>query len=71
MTSIILPPNMTITDRIILFDGVCKLCNAESNFIIKHDKKHLFKLVQRSIVIVYLVSMMIVRYRVRTMKLDI
>ncbi|MGK0248435.1 MAG: putative DCC family thiol-disulfide oxidoreductase YuxK [Oleispira sp.] len=44
MTAIILPPNITRTDRIILFDGVCKLCNAWSNFIIKHDKKHLFKL---------------------------
>jgi predicted DCC family thiol-disulfide oxidoreductase YuxK len=44
MTSIILPPNITCTDRVILFDGVCKLCNAWSNFIITHDKKHLFKL---------------------------
>jgi predicted DCC family thiol-disulfide oxidoreductase YuxK len=24
---------------IILFDGVCNLCNASVNFIIKHDKK--------------------------------
>jgi predicted DCC family thiol-disulfide oxidoreductase YuxK len=44
MTSTILPPNITRTDRVILFDGVCKLCNAWSKFIIKHDKKHLFKL---------------------------
>jgi predicted DCC family thiol-disulfide oxidoreductase YuxK len=44
MTSIILPPNITRLDCVILFDGVCKLCNAWSNFIIKHDKKHLFKL---------------------------
>jgi predicted DCC family thiol-disulfide oxidoreductase YuxK len=44
MTAIILPPNITRKDRVILFDGVCKLCNAWSNFIIKHDKKHLFKL---------------------------
>ena len=39
-----LPPNVQQGDRIILFDGVCKLCNACSNFIIKHDKKHHFKL---------------------------
>lgn len=44
MIAIILPPNITSKDRVILFDGVCKLCNAWSNFIIKHDKKHLFKL---------------------------
>lgn len=30
--------------RIILFDGVCKLCNAWSQFIIKYDKQHVFKL---------------------------
>ncbi|MGV8947003.1 MAG: thiol-disulfide oxidoreductase DCC family protein [Lutibacter sp.] len=27
---------------IILFDGVCNLCNASVNFIIKHDKKNQF-----------------------------
>ena len=30
--------------RIILFDGVCKLCNAWANFIITHDHKHLYQL---------------------------
>ncbi|MFT5208901.1 MAG: putative DCC family thiol-disulfide oxidoreductase YuxK [Flavobacterium sp.] len=39
-----LPPNVGVSDRIILFDGVCKLCNAWSNFIIKHDRQHLFTL---------------------------
>ena len=39
-----LPPNVKENDRIILFDGVCKLCNAWSNFIIKNDTKHHFKL---------------------------
>jgi predicted DCC family thiol-disulfide oxidoreductase YuxK len=39
-----LPPNINATDKIILFDGVCKLCNAWSNFIIQHDHKHAFKL---------------------------
>jgi predicted DCC family thiol-disulfide oxidoreductase YuxK len=27
---------------IILFDGVCNLCNSSVNFIIKHDKKNQF-----------------------------
>ncbi len=35
-----LPPNVSITDQVILFDGMCKLCNAWSNFIIKHDHEH-------------------------------
>lgn len=39
-----LPPYIQASDKVILFDGVCKLCNAWSNFIIKHDKKHYFKL---------------------------
>ncbi|MEN6670922.1 thiol-disulfide oxidoreductase DCC family protein [Psychrobacter sp. B38] len=39
-----LPPNVGSSDKVILFDGVCKLCNAWSNFIIKHDKQRLFKL---------------------------
>lgn len=28
---------------VILFDGVCNLCNASVQFIIKHDKKQLFR----------------------------
>ena len=28
---------------IILFDGVCNFCNAGANFIIKHDKKKVFR----------------------------
>lgn len=39
-----LPPNINALDRVILFDGVCKLCNAWCNFIIRHDKQQLFKL---------------------------
>ena len=38
------PPNLTSTDCVILFDGVCKLCNAWSKFIIRYDKKRIFKL---------------------------
>jgi predicted DCC family thiol-disulfide oxidoreductase YuxK len=44
MISTNLPPNVSMNDKIILFDGVCKLCNAWSNFIIKHDHQHVFKL---------------------------
>ena len=39
-----LPPNVKQNDRVILFDGVCKLCNAWSNFIIEKDKRRKFKL---------------------------
>ena len=28
---------------VILFDGVCNLCNASIQFVIKHDKKKLFR----------------------------
>jgi predicted DCC family thiol-disulfide oxidoreductase YuxK len=38
------PSNMQVNDRVILFDGVCKLCNAWSNFIIRHDGEYHFKL---------------------------
>jgi predicted DCC family thiol-disulfide oxidoreductase YuxK len=44
MSSTNLPPNVGTADKVILFDGVCKLCNAWSNFIIKHDHQHVFKL---------------------------
>ena len=37
-------PHMGLTDKTILFDGVCKLCNAWCNFIIRHDHSHQFKL---------------------------
>jgi predicted DCC family thiol-disulfide oxidoreductase YuxK len=33
-----------INQEIILFDGVCNLCNSAVDFIIKHDKKDNFKL---------------------------
>lgn len=38
------PPNMVENSKVILFDGVCKLCNAWSQFIIKYDKNQIFKL---------------------------
>ncbi|MEM9000829.1 MAG: thiol-disulfide oxidoreductase DCC family protein [Bacteroidota bacterium] len=31
------------TKKIILFDGVCNLCNGAIQFIIKHDKKDMFR----------------------------
>lgn len=38
------PPNVGVNDCVILFDGVCKLCNTWSQFIIKYDKQQRFKL---------------------------
>ena len=38
------PPNIGENDCVILFDGVCKLCNAWSQFIIKVDTQQRFKL---------------------------
>lgn len=31
--------------RLILFDGVCNLCNTSVNYIIKYDKKDMFRFV--------------------------
>jgi predicted DCC family thiol-disulfide oxidoreductase YuxK len=31
--------------KIILFDGICNLCDASVQFIIKHDKKDIFRFV--------------------------
>jgi predicted DCC family thiol-disulfide oxidoreductase YuxK len=36
-----LPPNK----KIILFDGVCNLCNSAVQFVINHDKKDVFRFV--------------------------
>lgn len=38
------PPKVEPDDQIILFDGVCKLCNGWSRFIIRYDREHKFKL---------------------------
>lgn len=35
--------NSSNTHKIILFDGVCNLCNSSINFVIKRDKKNLFQ----------------------------
>ncbi|PWK46417.1 thiol-disulfide oxidoreductase DCC family protein [Pleionea mediterranea] len=39
-----MPSAIDSKDQIILFDGVCKLCNAWIKFIIKYDKEKQFKL---------------------------
>ena len=37
--------NLPKDKKIILFDGVCNLCNASVQFVIKHDKKDVFRFV--------------------------
>jgi len=37
-------PYLNEGDKVVLFDGVCKLCSAWATFLIKHDKKKVFKL---------------------------
>lgn len=39
-----LPPKVNANDRVVLYDGVCKLCNGWSQFLLQHDKQELFKL---------------------------
>ena len=39
-----LPPGIHASDRLVLFDGVCKLCSAWAKFLIKYDRKLKFKL---------------------------
>lgn len=39
-----LAPYITGGDKVILFDGVCKLCSAWAKFLIKYDKQRVFKL---------------------------
>ncbi|MDF3933187.1 thiol-disulfide oxidoreductase DCC family protein [Pseudomonas citronellolis] len=33
-----LPPHIGAADRVVLFDGVCRLCNGWSRFLIRHDR---------------------------------
>jgi predicted DCC family thiol-disulfide oxidoreductase YuxK len=44
MTVIKYPPNVGVNDCVILFDGICKLCNIWAQFIIKYDTQQRFKL---------------------------
>jgi predicted DCC family thiol-disulfide oxidoreductase YuxK len=37
--------NLPLNKKIILFDGVCNLCDSTVQFLIKHDKKDIFRFV--------------------------
>ena len=37
--------NLPKNKKIILFDGVCNLCDSSVQFVIKHDKKDVFRFV--------------------------
>lgn len=39
-----LAPHIQVGDRVVLFDGVCKLCAAWARFLIRFDRHHAFKL---------------------------
>jgi predicted DCC family thiol-disulfide oxidoreductase YuxK len=39
-----LPPLVGPNDRVVLFDGVCKLCGAWARFLIRVDRQNAFKL---------------------------
>jgi predicted DCC family thiol-disulfide oxidoreductase YuxK len=44
MTQASLPPGLSAGERVVLFDGVCKLCNGWAKFLIRHDRQHRFRL---------------------------
>lgn len=39
-----LPPHVKAHDKVVLFDGVCRLCNGWAKFLLRHDKPGVFKL---------------------------
>jgi predicted DCC family thiol-disulfide oxidoreductase YuxK len=39
-----LPPFIGPNDRVVLFDGVCRLCGAWARFLIRFDTRHVFRL---------------------------
>jgi predicted DCC family thiol-disulfide oxidoreductase YuxK len=39
-----LPPHIQADDRVVLFDGVCRLCNGWAKFLIRHDCERRFRL---------------------------
>jgi len=39
-----LPPFIQPGERVVLFDGVCKLCNGWVKFLIRHDPRQRFRL---------------------------
>lgn len=44
MTQQSLPPNLAAGERVVLFDGVCKLCNGWARLLIRHDRQRQFRL---------------------------
>ncbi|WP_457787106.1 thiol-disulfide oxidoreductase DCC family protein [Pseudomonas sp. PL-6] len=44
MTEPVLPPGLVAGERVVLFDGVCKLCNGWAKFLIRHDRARQFRL---------------------------
>jgi predicted DCC family thiol-disulfide oxidoreductase YuxK len=38
------PPHIQAGDRVVLFDGVCRLCNGWAKFLIRHDHERRFRL---------------------------
>lgn len=44
MTGDNLPPFIQPGERVVLFDGVCKLCNGWAKFLIRHDPAARFRL---------------------------
>lgn len=44
MASDTLPPFLQPGERVLLFDGVCKLCNASVRFVIAHDTERRIRL---------------------------
>ena len=39
-----LPPHIQADNRVVLFDGVCRLCNGWATFLIRHDAERRFRL---------------------------
>ncbi len=44
MTIGVKPLGVSEYEKVVLFDGVCKLCNAWARFLIHYDKQRIFKL---------------------------
>lgn len=38
------PPHVAPGERVVLFDGVCKLCGAWARFLIRFDRRQVFRL---------------------------
>jgi predicted DCC family thiol-disulfide oxidoreductase YuxK len=43
MSALNLPPNANTEHPIVFYDGICGLCDKSVQFIIKHDKKKVFR----------------------------